>query len=208
MSIVHCRWALAIFAAAGGVSYAQQIILPSDVGVTLSATPTSDLAPGEPIDMTLTVTNYGPAPITNLELTSSDFVDELQFVSEDLQECYLALVVVDTITGSFYYYTEWLVTGLPGQPPFIAGETLICHFQIALTAQASPVLPFSFGLPNFIGDSNPSNDRAAVSLQRVGAPAGGAAPVPALSPAMLLLLAGLLATAVGITGRRRRSGRS
>lgn len=169
-----------------------QIVLPSDVGVTMTASPTTDLQPGQPIDMTLTVTNYGPAAVPILVLASSVYVDEMYLVSQNAAECYLVLDVADLPNGTEEFLIQWSVAGLGGVlPPFPAGA-ITCHFQITLTPSAPSTYSFSFGLPHsFETDPNPTNDVATVTLQR--APMAAATPLPTLSTMMLLLLAGLSA---------------
>src|SRR5450759_3367338 len=88
MSAVRYLLASAMFATASTVSYSQEI-LPSDVGVTLIATPTTDLLPGQPIDMTLSVTNYGPNPLPVVIATSSVYIDEMNLVSVTSGACIL-----------------------------------------------------------------------------------------------------------------------
>lgn len=195
----------AVLAIAADSVCSGQTILPSDVGVSLTATPSTNLVPGQPIGLVLTVTNYGPSPITELTLFSSIFVDEFHLISEDLNECNLLLIVEDLKTGGFDYFTDWNVSGAAGPPPLAVGETRTCHFQLALTAQAPAVMPYSFGLPSGISDPNPSNDRATVQLQQ--APPPPPESILTLSPAMLLLLAVSLA-AIGRVAHRRLSSSS
>jgi hypothetical protein len=192
VNILHFLLASAVFATATGISHAQQLILPSDVGVTLTATPSANLVPGQPIDLTLTVTNYGQFPVTELPLSSSQFVDELNLISSS-GDCFVVTIVADLQNGGFYDFLSWLVTI---SEPFNAGETLTCHFLIALTSQAPQALPFSFGLPPDVADPNPSNDRVTVLLLRP------VEPVPALSSVWLLLLAGMVVIAGYLFERR------
>jgi hypothetical protein len=180
-----------------------QLVLPSDVGVTMTASPTTDLQPGQPIDMTLTVTNYGPAAVPILVLDSSVYVDEMYLVSQNAAECYLVLDVADLPNGTEEFLIQWPVAGLGGVlPPFPTGA-ITCHFQITLTPSAPSRYSFSFGLSSsFEIDPNPSNDRATVVLQRAPPPP---VLVPALSRAMLLLLAGLLAATAGLAHQASRA---
>jgi hypothetical protein len=190
MLLIRSLLFLILMTAAAEVAQAQ-IVLPSDVGVTLTASPTTNLQPGQPIDMTLTVTNYGPAAVPILVLSSSIFVDEMYVASTNPDECYLLLDVIDLSNGTAEYELDWTVAGLGGVlPPMPAGLTLTCHFQIALTRSAPSTYNFSFGLPpTYETDPNPSNDRATVTLQRT--PAARPTSLPALSTMMLCLLAGL-----------------
>lgn len=187
--------ALSLMAVAAAAK-TQTIVLPSDVSVTLTAAPTAGLTTGQPIDFTLTVTNRGPVPVHILELTSSNWIDQFDVIPYSAS-CDMGVTVVDLI-DSFYYFYFWDVAGLPGTPDLGAGETRTCHFQLALASNAPASTMFSFGLPDFIVDPNPNNDRATVTLQRL------VATVPALSPAILVLLAGLLASVARMIGWRGR----
>ena len=184
--------AMAVFAIAP--VNAAEIILPSDVSVTLTATPSVDLVPGQPITFTLSVTNLGPVPVHVLGIDSSAIYDQFDLHTAQVDCTAIVLNVVDGET-TFYYYYQWY-------PAFFSdlavGETRACHLTLALTSQAPAVMPFSFGLPSFIADPNPSNDRVTVLLQQQVVPS-----IPALSPAMLLLLAGVLAATAGIVYLRR-----
>jgi hypothetical protein len=181
-----------------------QIFLPSDIGVTLTALPTTNLQPGQPIDMAVTVTNYGPDAVPDLFLVSSIFVDQIYFVSVNADECHWVMTVGDLADGTEEFFVQWYLAGLDVYPPFPPGSTT-CHFQIALTRSAPPTYQFSFGLPpNFEFDSNPANDVATVTLQRASPPPP--TPLPTLSTWMLLLLAGLSAgLAANALKRSRRS---
>jgi hypothetical protein len=196
-------WLGAILIAATVETAQANIVLPSDVGVTLTASPTTNLQPGQPIDMTLTVTNYGPADVPDLFVQSSVFVDEMYFVSMNPDECFLITDVGDGPNG-YEFLVEWWLAGLDVYPPLPSGATATCHFQIALTQRAPPTYQFSFGLsPTYETDPNPANDVATVTLQR--APPPPPAPLPTLSNWMLLLLAGLSAgLAVNALKRPRR----
>ena len=192
--------ALIAFVLAMGVGVAHaQVAIPTDIGVTLTATPTTGLTTGQPISLTLTVTNFGPTSTSILILDSSMFTNQFVNFVTNPSECYLVATVVDGTTSSTY--VSWYVSGLPGSPPFVVGETLTCHFQFALSAQAPAVVPFSFSVSSYDPDINPSNDTGTVTLQR--APTAPVA-IPLLSPAMMLLLAALLGVSTGIADRRRR----
>ena len=181
--------AAATFQLGGGVAHAQFPIL-TDIGVTLTATPTSNLVPGQFVDFTLTVTNYGPQATSLLVLDSSHFTNEIaQFVTNP-SECYLVATIADAVEP--YAYISWYVAGLPGQTDFLVGETLTCHFQFALSAQAPASWPFTFSVSTFDPDINSANDVGTVTLRRAVA-AVSATPVPVLSPATWFLLVVLLA---------------
>jgi hypothetical protein len=198
MRLARPLLALILLAITLEVAQAGFIDIQSDIGVTLTASPTTDLLPGQPIDMTLSVTNYGPDPEPNVPVISTMFVDEMYQVSTDFDECVLDLIVSD-FAGGHEFNIEWSVAGL-GPPPIAAGETRTCHFQIALTRHAPSPYTFGFGL-FYVSDPNPGNDNAAVVLNRAAAPPPQ--PVPTLSTAMLCLLAGWSAGLAGLALRRR-----
>jgi hypothetical protein len=194
MTMRFLRILLSVILIAATVETAQaQFALPSDVGVTLTASPTTNLQPGQPIDMTLTVTNYGPADVPILFVESSMFADEMYFVSTNWDECLIDEIGADPASGPETFIAEWDLAGFSlwgTLPPFPPGSAT-CHFQIALTSNAPPIYQFSFGLSALEPDPNPTNDVATVTLQR--APAPPPTPLPTLSTWMLLLLAGLSA---------------
>jgi len=165
--------------------------VPSDIDVTLTATPTNNLVPGQRIDFTLTVTNLGPATVQNVVVQSSPIYGEFDLNNGTVDCQHMAVEVADTATD-FYYLLNWFLAAPFGDFP--AGETRTCHISFLITAQASAVTPFSFGLPSDYVDINSGNDSATVFLQR--APAAPVA-IPALSSATLLLLVALLAVTAG-----------
>jgi len=181
----------AAFALASGTVRSQEAI-PADIGVTLMASPSAGLVTGQPIDITVTVTNHGPEPATFLVLQSSTFVTQFGGFVTNPSECYLYETVVDAFPTP-YYYINWTVAnvlGDPGSSAFNAGDVLTCHFQMALTQQAPAVVSFSFGVSSYFTDINPANDNATVVLRRA------VTQIPALStPTLLLLIALLLAVA-------------
>jgi hypothetical protein len=191
----------AIFALANSAAYAQAII-PADIGVTLTATPNTGLTTGQSVEITIAVTNYGPAPAPQVGVVSSTFLNQFGSFVTNPAECFLFVTVVDAVPTP-YYYINWDVAnvlGVPGSQPLNPGETRTCHFQMALTPAAPAAIPFSFGLSTYFTDINPGNDTGTVILQRA------IEPIPALSPAMLLLLAGLMAASTGVAlGRRQLS---
>jgi hypothetical protein len=168
------------------------IIVPSDIAVTLTATPTVNLMPDQRIAFTLTVTNLGPATVNDLIVQSSPIYGEFDLSTGTVDCQYMALEVADNPTD-FYYRFVWYLAGFSGDFP--AGETRTCHISFLITAQAPAVTPFTFGLPYYYVDINPSNDSATVFLQRA------IDPIPALSPAMLLLLASMMAATAGVVRR-------
>lgn len=189
-----CRFVFAIaFAATTATANAGDWELPSDVGVTLTALPTNGLVPGQLVDMTLSVTNYGTEELPVVITDSSFFVDEIYLSGFNIEECFVFTLVLDLANGGYEYLLDWdVASAYAGTAPALQpGETRVCHFQIVVTSSLPAVYPFSFGLPASFHDPNPTNDRATVVLERAGAPS--ATPVPTLSPAVISLLAVVLA---------------
>jgi len=180
---------LALFSLAFVSAYASAapppVIVPTDVDVRLTATPSANLQPAQPIDFALAVTNLGPMPAPNVVVASTVFVNQIHLIP-DSNDCLLILGTMDGSAGpSFSYY--WFPT--LGAPALAVGETRTCHFQMALTASSPPSYAFGFGLPPEFVDLELSNDNATVVLRRT------VAPIPALSTGFMLLLATLLAAA-------------
>jgi hypothetical protein len=149
-----------------GVACAGLIVpVPSDISTTLTASPTTNLRPGQLINFTMTVTNHGPVPVTRLVITGSNVYEEFNPYAAS-NDCGLITAVVD-LQITFYYYFSWYLTPPPPASANLAvGETRTCHFIQALTSRAPRVTPFSIGLPDFYVDPNPSNDRSTVYLVR------------------------------------------
>ncbi len=190
---------LAVLLALLGMVPAQaQVDVPADISVGLSADPSTGLVPGEPIVFTLSATNHGPGPADYLVLVSSDFVDEID-LGYGSTDCHgLGLIVSD---GETYHYNyAWLLTLFDGTLP--AGSTRTCHLTLRLSAQVPAIWTFGFALADLYQDINPSNNSATVILQRA---ADGAVPIPALSSALLILLAGLLAVTAGFARHRKNA---
>jgi len=186
------RFALALLCALHFGANARSEGIPSDVSVALSASPTTDLAPGQIIDFTLSFTNHGSEPIAFLSLHSNDFLSEYD-LSKNSNDCVLTVVTVDGDTFFEYYYS-WLPTLFAEIAP---GETRVCHFKSALSASAPPVVALTFRLGGDLVDQNPSNDAATVYLRR------RLESIPFLSVATGLTLIGLIAL-IGIVGVRIR----
>lgn len=177
----------AAFVCANALAVGRGVVLTEDIGVSFSAMPTENLVPGDSIEFELTATNHGDEAVDTVTLSSSDYVDEIVRVGSD---CTLITVVADG-EDFFFYYLNWYLAGAGG-PPLEAGESRTCHFQMTLTPAAPAVYDFTFGLPTYYFDPNPSNDRVTVTLQR-----GDLAPVavPSLSAYAMLLLVATLAIA-------------
>jgi Domain of unknown function DUF11 len=182
------RLSLLFLAIAATPSIAGDIELPGDVAVTLTASPTVNLTPGEPIQFTVTATNLGPAAIQQgFVLQSSQIVDQLDIGAAKVDGCFLYVEVVDLRNGGSYYLVEWQVVGAPGGPTSLGvGETATCHFSMPITSFAPSSQIFSMNLGEIWRDPNPNDDSASVLLQRAPIPA------PATSMWALLLLAGLV----------------
>ncbi|MBK8124218.1 MAG: hypothetical protein IPK54_11825 [Dokdonella sp.] len=158
----------------------------SDISVHLSAQPSTGLVPGQPIEFTLNITNHGPEPVNRVTLLSSDFYDQfdLDFGTTDCEN----FVVIITDGEVFHYNLVWYPAD------FVAlevGETRVCHFALALSSQAPPIWPFSFGLATIDEDINPANNVSTVILRRGDIPPTA---LPMISPIISLLLALGLAT--------------
>jgi hypothetical protein len=172
------------------------------VAVTLTATPSSGLEPGQSIVFTLAVSNLGPLPVDRLQIASSSIYDDIIDLSQASTDCeVMILTVVDTETGYYYYYYySWYPTDAS---TLAVGETRTCQLRFALAPNAPDVVPFSFGVPDYYVDINPSNNVGAVTLQR----AGRASSVPTLSIGPMILF-GLLLVASNARMRRRSGGKS
>lgn len=179
------------------MALAQTVPLPSDVSVTLTATPTSNLAPGDSIAFTMTVTNNGPSSLGAFAIVGTQISTQFYYPTSSWNDCNLITVTGDSTNGPFWI-PEWFPSGL-GENPMAVGETRVCHFTLTVTPAFPPAYSFTIGLGTLWTDPNPSNNSATVILQR--APAPPPTPTPALSPAMLLLLAGLLTAAAAIARR-------
>src|SRR3569623_1219320 len=174
---------LSSFATCGQVRAA--FSLPSDVSVSLIASPSSDLVPGQIIDLTLSVTNNGPNVVPDLEIASSNFWDEF-YLPAAQNDCLMGIVVADGVGFSYYYYS-WIPTIYA---PIDPGETLVCHIKMALSSKAPAATPFTFGVPSYISDIDPSNNSATAYIRRF------VEPVPTLSLRWEYLLGVLLTLVV------------
>jgi hypothetical protein len=178
--------------ASAGHRIAGDIIVPADISVRLIAKPDSNIALGEPIDFTLSVTNHGPELVNELTLISSDFVNE--FNLDQGEACPNEFFTV-TDGEAYHYNIGWAVTGSPPEIlPLEVGETRICHIQLFLTESAPTAFPFGFHLLARYEDIDPTNDSATVVLRRV---VDAATPIPGLSWTTRLALLGLLTACAG-----------
>lgn len=176
-----------------GVARAGDVILPSDVGVTLTAEPSTGLAAGTVIDVVFTVTNLGSQALPVVSTESNRFVDEFNVVWAD-PSCFLFLIVEDYADGSYDYLLDWdAASAYSGTAPALEpGEIRTCHFKIALTRSAPSPYVFSFGLADYVHDPNPDNDRVAIELSQTIA---DALPLPAIDFYRSMILAFLLVAA-------------
>ncbi len=170
--------------------------IPSDISVTFTATPSTNLVPGQTVAFTVTATNLGPAPVSDLVLLSSLFVDQFDLSHGSVNCPGFVGSVLDAQTGFFYYF-NWYVAGRVGDVAELAvNQTIKCEFTLALSTSAPTSFQFSFGIPNFYTDINSINDTGIVTLQR--ASALPAAPIPLLSTSTLVLLTGLVAVTAAV----------
>jgi hypothetical protein len=179
---------------------AGEVVLQTDISVTLAAEPSVNLQSGQRIMFTISATNHGPEPVNGLPIRSSPIYDELDVFSGSA-ECdnNIVLAVVD-LEDTFYFTFTWFA-GLP-ESPLAVGETRICYLSLDFTPWAPPVFPFTFAM-SVVDDLNPSNNSATVYLRRPLAVDA----VP-MSPAWLSLLAALLTLVATMRQTRSRSIRS
>lgn len=187
---------------------AQATPAPTDVVVQFSATPNTDLHPGDVISFTLSVTNLGPEPVAPFAVASSEIYDELDLFDGGTTNCddHLVLAVLD-YEDHFTYELVWFPLGAGDLNARLqAGETLTCDFTRPYTQWAPPEFPLTF--TSDLEDLDDSNNSATVVLR--GPTAFALTAVPATSPLALTLLALLLAVAAGLglsscrRGRRQR----
>jgi len=178
-----------------------EVPVPADIRVTLTANPSEHLIPGEPIQAVLTVTNLGPDPVQNLIIQSASFVNEYDITAFDCQD--FLLVVQDQGNGGYSYVVIWFAVGqLFSQTTQLdVGQSLTCNMTFVLTRAASLNYNVSFGLPNDYIDVNPSNDTGTVTLQQ------DVPTVPAMGKVSLAILLFMMAVTAAVTLlRRRRAG--
>jgi hypothetical protein len=174
--------------------------LPSDLAVTFTAEPDTNLLAGQPIALSLSITNLGTEPLDRFALVSSPMVGELWVRRMESGCDGMAGAIVD-LEDSSYFLLSWHISEYLGTGPLPAGETRTCRMSAYLTPTAPPSTSFSFELSSNSTDPNPSNNVGTVVLGRafVG--------VPMLSPIVLALLAVLLAACAGRVARRPRAAR-
>ncbi|MEO7433638.1 MAG: hypothetical protein ABIV12_16300 [Dokdonella sp.] len=189
----------------GGPALAGDFILPSDVGFALVAAPTDNLRSGEPIEMVLRVTNNGDVDLPLVIGVSTHYVNEIRFTGIDASECVFFLIVEDLANGGYDYLLDWDVANyLVGAPTLTAGDTRVCHFEIALTDDAPAQFVFGFNLSTYMQDPDPSNDVALVTLNRATASRNA---VPSLSSWACGILALIICWITSAFRQRRASDR-
>jgi hypothetical protein len=186
--------------ASHGPSFAEQI--PTDIGVTMTASQTSQLAVGQPVDVTITVTNYGPNPAPLLALNSSYYTNAIEIRPQSSSECFFGGAQSRPEGQGAVSVLFWYVAGIEDQPTLEVGETRSCHILLRLSARASVnvPLPFSFVVSgDNPADLNLDNDVSTIFLE-LAFPT-----IPALSSAMKFLLIALLGLGGAIFSRSRFS---
>lgn len=165
---------------------APPVVIPSDIAVTFTAIPNTNLSTGAPLTLTVTAANLGPQPVDTLVLESSAFTSQFNFAHASVNCTGFVISVADGVTGPAQFM-NWYVAAVPlGTAPFAVGDTRTCQITLGLSSSAPLMLPFTFGLAHQFVDLNPANDSATVVLRRA------VVSIPAMSRITLLLLAGLL----------------
>jgi len=77
--------------------------------------PSSNLTAGQTINITVSVTDYGPAPAPQVGVVSSNFGNEIGSFVTNPNECFLFVTVVDAVPQP-YYYINWNVANVAGNP--------------------------------------------------------------------------------------------
>jgi hypothetical protein len=196
MSLVTKMIVTCALLAAYGQAFAQAI--PTDIGVTMTTTQTSLLTVGQLVEVTITVTNYGPMPAPVLALYSSPFTNAIEATAISSNECFFGGAVLDGEVPASVLF--WYIAGIENQSTLGVGEIRSCHIQLALSplAPVNTPMPFSFIVGGDGGDPpdlNPDNDVSTITLQ-LAVPA-----IPAMSAAIGLLLIALLgASGVAMRG--------
>jgi len=174
------------------VAAAQPVPLDTDVAVTLSAAPTSNLVTGDLVTFTAAITNNGPASLGYVALLGPNIYGEFTFPHGAWTDCEIIISTADTEAGP-YWILEWYPNDV-GTVSMAVGETKTCHFTLAITSSFPATYAFPMFLPSYWSDIVAVNDRATVRLSRP------VQSVPALTPLLLVAL-GLLVCAVGVTRR-------
>jgi hypothetical protein len=145
------------------LAHAGFVIIPSDMSVELDAYPTSQLEPGQAVNLTLGVTNLGPEDVGLIGIESRRFTDEFELISVD-PPCTLFVTPEDPGEGS-RYFLYWEVANTTNGGALIAvGETRTCGIRIALNQNAPRPYVFIVGIPPYFADLSPYNNSATVDL--------------------------------------------
>jgi hypothetical protein len=139
--------------------------LPSDVSVTLSAAPTDNLLPSEPIGFTMAVTNNGPAALQAFSIVGPQISNQFYYPTTSWNDCDLVTITGDGADGSFWI-PEWNPTGAVGENPIAPGETRTCHFMLAVAPGLPVAYSFAVRLGTLWTDPDASNNIATVLIQR------------------------------------------
>jgi hypothetical protein len=155
MNRLRLSWLPLLAAAMCGSGHAGNVYLPTDIAVTMTANPSTELRTGQIIDIVLTVTNRGPQPADVLVLNSSPFFHEFSVTYIDAVACYQFGGTVGEADPHPIFTAEWFIAGIPdtGMQPFAVGETRTCDFQLTLMTDAPAVTPFTFGVSTMIPTS-------------------------------------------------------
>lgn len=188
--------ALALITLTSPNGVAGDVQLPSDVSVAVSAEPTSNLVPGQPVTFVVAVTNNGPAPLLNFGISSSPLYPEQIDLYGSTTDCAVVVTSVTDGTLDYYYDVTWYPTDSSytssNDLPLAVGETRSCHFTFPVGFAPPPTFTIDFHLGNLWNDTNATNDMGSVRLRL--AAAVEAAPMFTL-PAEGMLTFGLLALA-------------
>jgi hypothetical protein len=169
---------VAVISCARAMAYS--IPLYTDVSVTFSAHPTSNLATNDLVTFSVSVTNNGPVPVDFVVFGGPDIFGELYQPNFEWTDCILT-VTGDGAFGPFWSL-EYYPAGALGTNPMAVGETRTCQFILGISASFPQAYSFTMRLSNAFTDVDPTNDQATVRLTRV------VPVIPALSDWTMLLL--------------------
>jgi hypothetical protein len=177
----------ALLGVAVPAAHADPVPLNTDVAVTLTAIPTTNLVSGESVVFTMTVIDNGPLSLGYFAIIGPQISGQFSVPSGTWNDCGLFTTTGDSDDGPFWT-PEWFPSGL-GENPMAVGETRTCHFTLTVASGLPRAYAFTMFLPDYWSDINSSNSSATVSLQRA------IDVVPALSIWMLAFLTASLIAA-------------
>jgi len=193
--------ALMLIASAGASGQNGNIQVNADVAVTLSATPNTDLVPGQVVDVTATVSNNGPGDADVLSMRTSDILPLLQFVYGSSDCSVHTLTYVNDQDVPFAGILQWDEFNV--DPPFFGpGRTIQCHFKVIVLPTAPNRFAVTLGVP-FINDIDATNDTSILVMTL--RPKAELATVPALTYFDRYFLIVLVAAAAVLKWRTRRA---